>query len=85
MVDLSQSYHTIGIAFAPAGVILKTAIKHCRWTTLRSPLGHLRRNHVDAMSAIAPIATELLREDNGRKGPVPDSCTAAKTYLLPLA
>jgi hypothetical protein len=34
-----------------------------------SPLGHLRRGHVDGMSVIAPIATELLREGNGRKGP----------------
>ena len=33
-------------------------------------VGHLRRGHVDGMSAIAPIATELLREGNGRKGPL---------------
>ena len=33
-----------------------------------SQMGHLRRSHVDGMSAIAPIATELLREGNGRKG-----------------
>jgi hypothetical protein len=34
-----------------------------------SPLGHQRRSHVDGMSAVASIATELLREGNGRKGP----------------
>jgi hypothetical protein len=37
-----------------------------------SPLGHLRRGHVDGMSAIATIATKLLREGNGRKGPQGD-------------
>ena len=37
-----------------------------------SELGHLRRGHVDGMSAIAPIATELLREGNGQKGPIAD-------------
>ena len=41
-----------------------------------SLVGHLRRGHVDGMSAIAPIATELLREGNGRKGPRRDSCAA---------
>ena len=30
--------------------------------TRKSLLGHLRRGHGDGMSAIAPIATELLRE-----------------------
>jgi len=29
-------------------------------------LGHQRRSHVDGMSAVASIATELLREGNGR-------------------
>ena len=28
--------------------------------------GHLRRDHVDGMSTIAAIATELLRYGNGR-------------------
>ena len=37
---------------------------------LMAEMGHLRRGHVDGMSAIAPIATELLREGNGRKGPL---------------
>ena len=35
-----------------------------------SELGHPRRDHVDGMSAIAPIATELLQYGNGRKGPI---------------
>jgi hypothetical protein len=34
--------------------------------------GHPRRDHVDGMSAIAPIATELLHYGNGRKGPIAD-------------
>jgi len=38
--------------------------------------GHLGRGHVDGMSAIAPIATELLREGNGRKGPTGDMTAA---------
>jgi hypothetical protein len=46
-----------------------------------SPEGHLRRNHVDAMSAIAPIATELLREDNGRKGPNADTVNVRSDNL----
>jgi len=37
-----------------------------------SAVGHLRRGHVDGMSAFAPIATKLLREGNGRKGPIGD-------------
>jgi len=43
--------------------------------------GHLRRGHVDGMSAIVPNATELLREGNGRKGPTTDSWTANKKRL----
>jgi hypothetical protein len=35
-------------------------------------LGHLRRGHVDRISAVAPISTELLRAGNGRKGPIRD-------------
>jgi hypothetical protein len=31
-------------------------------------MGHLRRGDIDGMSAIAPIATVLLREGNARKG-----------------
>ena len=37
-----------------------------------SESGHQRRSHVDGMSAVASIATELLREGNGRKGPAAD-------------
>jgi hypothetical protein len=33
-------------------------------------MGHQRRSRVDGMSAVASIATELLREGNGRKGPI---------------
>ena len=44
---------------------------------VRSELGHLRRGHVDGMSAIAPIATELLRAGNGRKGPATDISDAS--------
>ena len=36
---------------------------------VRAALRHLRRGQVDGMSAITPIATELLREGNRRKGP----------------
>jgi hypothetical protein len=32
-------------------------------------MGHLRSGHVDGMSVIAPIATDLLYPGNGRKGP----------------
>jgi hypothetical protein len=35
-------------------------------------VGHLRHANVDGMSASAPIATQLMREGNGRKGPKPD-------------
>jgi hypothetical protein len=35
-------------------------------------MGHQRRSRVDGMSAVASIATELLREGNGRKGPLAD-------------
>ena len=36
---------------------------------VRAALRHLRRGQVDGMSAITPIANELLREGNRRKGP----------------
>jgi hypothetical protein len=43
--------------------------EHWRWLT--GSMGRLRRGHVaTAMSAFAPIATKLLREGNGRKGPL---------------
>lgn len=42
---------------------------------MTSVVGHLRRGHVDGMSAIAPIATELLRDGSGRKGPNADIVT----------
>jgi hypothetical protein len=44
-------------------------------------MGHLRRGDIDDMSAIAPIATELLREGNARKGQMPTS-TAAFANLI---
>ena len=47
-----------------------------------SPFGHLRRGHVDGMSAIAPIATELLREGNGRKGPQRDERHCSNLYAF---
>jgi hypothetical protein len=34
--------------------------------------GHQRRFDVGGMSAIAPIATKMLRRDERRKGPQPD-------------
>ena len=37
--------------------------------TTRSVLGHQRRFDVGGMSAIAPIATKMLRRDERRKGP----------------
>ena len=46
-----------------------------------SELGHLRRGHVDGMSAIAPIATELLGEGNGRKGPCVDGSELARDFF----
>ena len=35
----------------------------------RAEMGHQRRFDVGAMSAIAPIATKMLRRDERRKGP----------------
>jgi hypothetical protein len=39
---------------------------------MKSDKGHLRRRDLDGMSAIAPIATDLLRHGEGRNGPVSD-------------
>jgi hypothetical protein len=37
-----------------------------------SALGHLRRGHVEGMSAIAPNATEFLNCSDQRNGPITD-------------
>ena len=47
---------------------------------LRIAMGHQRRFDVGGMSAIAPIATKMLRRDERRKGPDSDMqarCTFA--------
>jgi hypothetical protein len=56
-------------------------VRHNKIARPMTGLGHLLRGHVDGMSAIAPIATELLREGNGRKGPSSTFCIAEKTEI----
>ena len=47
-----------------------------------SETGHPRRDHLDGMSAIAPIATESLQYGNGRKGPLPDQVHRSKNRVI---
>jgi len=61
---------------APLNVVRfdATTLWHFDAGSGRRPPHHSRRGHVDGMSAIAPIATDLLRYGNGRKRPISDIC-----------